>query len=144
MNSPDFKDARILIVDDNPTNVMLLEALLKKNGYTQVKGTTDPLETMPLYESFRPDLLLLDLQMPGLDGFGVLEQLQDITKEGDFLPVIVLTSEVAPEAKHRALSSGARDFVTKPFDHTEVLLRVRNLLEIKYLHAQLRSQKEAD
>ena len=138
METKDFSTARILIVDDNPINVMLLEALLKQNGFNALQSTTQPLDVLDLYESFEPDLLLLDLQMPELDGFGVLEQLQDRLSDDDYFPVLVLTANVDQGAKHRALSSGAKDFVTKPFDHAEVMLRVKNLLEMRFLHAELR------
>lgn len=139
MEARDLAEARILIVDDNSTNVMLLEALLKQNGFNELKSTTDPSETLDLYESFEPDLLLLDLQMPKLDGFGVLERLQDRLSTEEYFPVLVLTADVDIDAKHRALSGGAKDFVTKPFDHAEVLLRVRNLLETRFLHQQLKA-----
>ena len=140
----DLGTARILIVDDNSTNVMLLEALLKQNGFNDLQSTTDPLQVLNLYKVFEPDLLLLDLQMPTLDGFGVLEQLQDHLSTDDYFPVLVLTADVDIEAKHRALSSGAKDFVTKPFDHAEVLLRVRNLLETRFLHEQLKTRQERE
>jgi putative two-component system response regulator len=138
----DLTKARILIVDDNASNTLLLEALLKRNGFTDLVSTTDPLEAMSLYESFDPDLLLLDLQMPHLDGFAILRTLQDRVAERGYFPVLVLTADVTPEAKHRALKGGAKDFVTKPFDHAEVLLRVGNLLETRHLHQMLNTQNE--
>lgn len=138
----DDRKARILIVDDNGSNTKLLEALLKRNGFTELDSTTNPLEALSLFDSFQPDLLLLDLQMPKLDGFAILRSLQDRVADKGYFPVLVLTADVTPEAKHRALRSGAKDFVTKPFDHAEVLLRVSNLLETRRLHQALRSHNQ--
>lgn len=135
-----MKNAGILVVDDNPTNVTILERLLVKNGFANVTTTTDPYEALSIHESLEPDLLLLDLHMPTLDGFGVLERLQGRISADSYFPILVLTADVTPEAKHRALSGGAGDFVAKPFDHAEVLLRVRNMLRTRYLHLQLGSQ----
>jgi len=143
MDLSHLADARILIVDDNTTNVMLLQALLKQNGFNELDSTSNPLEVMDMCDSFDPDLLLLDLQMPKLDGFAILELLGDHRSDEDFLPVLVLTADVDVEAKHRALSLGANDFVTKPFDHAEVLLRVRNLLELRFMHRRLKQRLES-
>lgn len=135
------KNARILIVDDQEANVRLLEGILKRAaGYHALRSTTDPREVMSLYVEFKPDLILLDLHMPHVDGFGVMEQLKEIVPEDVFLPILVLTADVTPEAKQRALASGAKDFLAKPFDPTEVLLRIKNLLETRSLHLELRAQ----
>lgn len=135
-----IKSAGILIVDDNPSNVQILERLLTKNGFVNVITTTDPYEALSMHESVEPDLLLLDLHMPTLDGFAVLERLRGRVRSETYSPVLVLTADATPEAKYRALQGGAEDFLTKPFDHAEVLLRVRNMLRTRYLQLQLGNQ----
>jgi len=136
------RDQRILIVDDQEANVRLLERLLRKSGYAEVVATTDPTEVASLYENLKPDLILLDLRMPGLDGFGVMQQLSKLVAADDYLPILVLTADVTQESKQRALTSGARDFLTKPLDPAEVAARVGNLLEMRGLHLQLRRHNE--
>jgi putative two-component system response regulator len=128
--------ARVLVVDDQPVNVRLLERILSTNGY-EVLSTTDSPEVPELYRKHRPDLILLDLHMPVMDGFTVLEQLQDMTSGEVYLPIIVLTADITPEARRRALATGAKDFLIKPFDSAEVVLRIRNLLETRRLHQRL-------
>ena len=139
-----YQDARILIVDDRSENVQLLQRLLDRAGYKNHVGITDPLEAVSTFESMRPDLVLLDLQMPDLDGFDVMAQLAPwiSNSNGDYLPVLVLTADVTQEAKQRSLAMGANDFLTKPFDFTEVLLRIHNLLETRFLHSVLRNQNK--
>jgi putative two-component system response regulator len=134
------KDARILVVDDERVNVILLERILEQDGYTNVKSTTKPDQAIALYDEFEPDLILLDLHMPGLDGFAVMERLEDRIAGDTFLPILILTADIRPEVKRRALAAGAKDFVTKPFDRTEVLLRIQNLLETRFLHMRLRPE----
>src|SRR5690348_17022778 len=114
MNGDELKRARILIVDDEPPNVRLLEEILRRDGYCKVRATTDPLLAMEIWEEFDPDLLLLDLHMPHIDGFTILDRLRAGTSPENFVPVIVLTADVGFEAKQRALSAGAKDFLTKP------------------------------
>jgi len=128
---------RILVVDDQLTNVVLLQKILARAGYERVEGITDPRE---IPERMTPDLILLDLHMPSLDGFAVLEALAKHIRPGTYLPIIVITADVTPEAKRRALSLGAKDFITKPFDAEEVVLRVGNMLETRRLHLDLREQ----
>ena len=135
-------DNRILIVDDQPPNVVLLERLLSQGGYTQIASTTDPREVTRLYREFEPDLILLDLNMPHLDGFAVMQELAPLIPPGQYMPILVLTADATADAKRRALSAGARDFLTKPLDHIEVLLRIRNLLETRLLHVQLANQNQ--
>ena len=130
LSATDLLWARILIVDDQPSLVALLEGILHEAGYVSVASTTDPTEVLPLHRRNRYDLILLDLQMPGLSGFQVLEQLKEIETDGT-LPVLVISAN--PEHKLQALQAGARDFVTKPFDHAEVLVRVHNLLTVRLL-----------
>lgn len=132
----------ILIVDDEPANVQLLERLLASSGYHRIRSTTDPREAEALFERFEPDLVMLDLHMPGLDGHAVMARLSAMTAPNDYLPILVLTADVTPESKRRALVGGAKDFLTKPLDTSEVLARVANLLETRFLHLQLRRHND--
>ncbi len=131
------RDATVVVIDDTPANVVLLERLLGGVGGIQVLGFTDPKQAMAHCAESLPDLVLVDLHMPDLDGFAVMAILQDLVPEGGFLPVVVLTADVAPKVKERALAAGAKDFLTKPFGRTEVVLRVANLLETRSLHRRL-------
>jgi putative two-component system response regulator len=140
--APDLKDGRILVVDDEPANVHLLERLLDRWGFVNVVSTTNSSQVVALYEEVRPDLLLLDLQMPDPNGFRVIELLAHEIHGATRLPVLVLTADAALEAKKKALAAGARDFLTKPFDPTEVQLRIRNLLETRRLQLQLEHHNE--
>ncbi|RIH89779.1 HD-GYP domain-containing protein [Calidithermus roseus] len=130
----------VLVVDDEPANVVFLERLLRKDEGLRLISTQDPREVVELYIQHRPDLILLDLHMPHLDGFEVLEQLRRLELGGDVVPKVVLTADATPEAKHRALSLGARDFLTKPLDALEVLLRVKNHLETRRLYLALQGE----
>jgi putative two-component system response regulator len=141
-SSDDLSKANILIVDDQETNVFLLERVLRRAGYDNVASTTDPTRVRALHEAFQPDIILLDLNMPHMDGFEVMDELSRYISQGEYLPILVLTAEDSPEAKQRALSMGARDFLTKPFDHDEALLRIRNLLETRLLHLKLMDENE--
>ena len=133
-NASDILDANILIVDDQPANVQLLEQLLRDAGYTCVASTMNPAEVCALHGKNHYDLILLDLKMPGMDGFQVMEALK--TQAADnYLPVIVLTAE--PGHKLRALQSGAKDFISKPFDLIEVKTRIHNMLEVRLLYKKL-------
>ncbi len=132
--------AKILIVDDEQANVRLLERILELIGATRVVSTTDPREVMALFVDFRPDLVLLDLHMPHVSGFEIMEQIKVLSYEDHPVPVLVLTADVTARTKHRALSAGAKDFLTKPLDQPEVLLRIRNLLETRFLQIQQQNQ----
>jgi len=136
----DLVDARILMVDDERANVLLLERILQKAGYRDIRSTTDPETVLGLVAEFRPDLLLLDLKMPRLDGFGILELLGDGASPDPDLPVLVLTADATRDTKRRALAAGARDFLTKPLDVDEVLLRIANMLDIRSLTLELRAK----
>jgi len=131
------EEARILIVDDEPANVRLLERMLQQAGYRHCRGLTDSRETLAAFRELQPDLVLLDLSMPHLDGVAILQQLALEIPAGDYRPVAVLTADVTVEARRRALGAGAKEFLTKPFDQVEVLLRIRNLLETRRLHLAL-------
>jgi len=160
ISSSDILHGKILIVDDQEANVLLLERMLASAGYTSVTSTTNPLEVCALHLKNRYDLILLDLQMPGMDGFQVMEGLKEIEPQdmllelsmkhqfqviegleeiepGGYLPVIVITAH--PGHKLRALQSGARDFISKPFELAEVLARVRNMLEVRLLHMETKN-----
>src|SRR5438876_5476442 len=132
----DILKASVLIVDDQDANVLLLTRMLEGAGYTAVTSTMDPLEVCALHRTHRYDLILLDLQMPVMDGFQVMEGLKDIETDG-YLPVLVITAH--PDHKLRALRAGARDFISKPFDRAEVLVRVYNMLEVRLLHVETKS-----
>jgi two-component system NtrC family sensor kinase len=136
-------DARILIVDDEPANVLLIERLLESAGYRNLSSTTDSRQVLGRYREFAPDLILLDLMMPHLDGIAVLDQLRDVIPAGAYVPVLVLTADATQEAKRRALLAGARDFLTKPFEQFEVLLRIGNLLDTRRLHLALEAQNRS-
>lgn len=132
----DILNARILIVDDQEVNVRLLEGMLRIAGYTSVESTIDPYQVCELHRKRRFALILLDLQMPGMDGFQVMEGLKEIEEDG-YLPVLVITAQ--PGHKLRALEAGAKDFVGKPFDLAELRARVRNILEVRLLHLEMKN-----
>src|SRR5215210_3286510 len=143
MIGPDtLSAARILVVDDQETNVAMLTALLRQAGYATVTGITDPRAAAAAFAAFAPDLVLLDLVMPHLDGFGVMAQLRPLVPTGGFVPILVLTAELTPEAKRQALADGATDFLAKPLDTTEARLRIRNLLHTRALHLGLQDQND--
>ena len=133
-------DPNILIVDDEPANVALLQAILHRAGYVSVRGTMDSREVPRLMSEIPPDLIMLDLSMPYVDGYTVLERLRAGQPEDEFLPVVILTADVTPQARRRALGLGANDFLIKPFDNDEVLLRCKNLLAARTLHQALQNQ----
>ena len=142
-----YADARLFIVDDNPTNVALLRAILTRAGYRNLFSETDSRQVLSRFAEVDPDLIILDLHMPFLDGYAVLDQIRQIAEQ-DTLPVLVLTADTTPAASERALNSGAQDFVTKPFSNGEVLVRTRNLLRMRFAFTTLRSsllrQQEAN
>jgi putative two-component system response regulator len=135
-------DARILVVDDQESNVQLLQRLLKLKGYEQIETLTDSRLAVDRFIAMRPDLVLLDLRMPHMSGLEVLEALQPLIGAEAYVPVLILTADTAPETKQTALSMGAKDFLNKPFDAVEALLRIHNLLETRFLYLQLRAQND--
>jgi putative two-component system response regulator len=137
-----IKAARILIVDDEQSNVLLIRKVLERAGYTDLRGITEPAKVLDVYADFKPDLILLDLHMPGIDGFEVLRQLSEDLRHGARTPVMVITGDEALELKRRALVAGAKDFLTKPFDNFEVLARIWNLLETRLLSLALHRQQQ--
>lgn len=132
-----IQDSKILVVDDAEANLRLLEELLAKEGFNQVVSTADPLSVVDLFTAFEPDLIMLDLMMPELDGYSVLELLAERIPKNTYLPIIVLTADATIQAKRKALALGAKDFLIKPFDTIEVMLRVWNLLETRALYKAL-------
>ncbi|GAA3407695.1 HD domain-containing phosphohydrolase [Paenibacillus hodogayensis] len=134
-----IRNAQFLIVDDQEYNVSLLERILQRSGFTRFHSTNDPLRLESLYNELQPDIVLLDLHMPVMDGFAALKMLRGKITDQHYLPILVLTADVSNEAKQRALLDGANDFLTKPFDRTEVILRITNLLKTRYLHLQLQN-----
>lgn len=135
----DILQSRLLLVDDQSANLRLLEDILAREGFTQVLSVSDPRRALELYAAFDPDLVILDLMMPGLDGYAVLEQLSRLRQPDDYRPVLVITADATTDARRRALSLGARDFLTKPFDQIEAMLRVWNLLETRCLYRRLQA-----
>ena len=133
---------KILIIDDEPVNVALLEEILIENEYTRFESVSDSKRALEVCRNFQPDLVLLDLMMPPPDGFAILERLRAETQE-TFLPIVILTADTNAETRERALEAGATDFLLKPFDHTEVALRIRNLLNSRRTHLLLDNQRAA-
>jgi len=135
-----LKNANILIVDDQQTNIDVITGLLDLKGFTNYQSTNDSRQVINLFKEFKPDLLLLDLNMPHLTGFEVMRQLKSIVPANTYLPILVLTADISQDSKRKALSEGAVDFLVKPFDLIEVDLRIKNLLKTRYLHQQIENQ----
>ncbi len=133
--------ARVLIVDDQEISIRLLTELLQKAGYTNIFSTQDSRRVKDLYLQLKPDLVILDLNMPYLDGFDVMEQLQKI-EANSYLPIAILSNEESQGIRYRALQSGAKDFLNKPYERIEVLIRLRNLIEVRMLHNEVRNQNK--
>lgn len=142
ISEPLLHRMKILVVDDDRMSVTLLEQLLQRHGYSHVMGITDSRQALEICTTFGPDLILLDLIMPEMDGFTLLEALREDGSE-NFLPIVVLTGDTSEDAKARALEAGATDFLVKPVSQTEALLRIRNLLETRRLHLVLENQRSA-
>jgi adenylate cyclase len=136
VDAADILKAKVLVVDDEAANVLLLERTLSGAGYTSVASTMNPREVCELHRQNRYDLIVLDLQMPELDGFEVMDSLRELEK-GGYLPVLVITAQ--PQHKLRALKAGARDFVSKPFDLAELVMRVHNMIEVRLLHQETKT-----
>jgi CheY-like chemotaxis protein len=143
MNESEILNAKILIVDDADANLRLLEDLLSREGFHNVISTADSTRSIDLFTAFQPDIILLDLMMPELDGYAVLEMLSRHIPKDEYLPVLVLTADATVAAKRKALALGAKDFLTKPFDTIEAMLRVWNLLETRMLYRHLKQLNTA-
>jgi signal transduction histidine kinase len=143
MPAPDLSTpppgACILAIDDEDANLRLLQALLQREGY-RLETTRDPREALRLFDTIHPDLVLVDLHMPGMDGLAVMRQIRESPQATGYLPILMLTGDSSPMARQRALAGGATDFVSKPFDGLEVTLRIRNLLEARRLHQAVQEQ----
>ena len=137
MKNSFYKKAKILIIDDTYSNIELLEMLLTQDGFHNIKSLTDSCIAIETYQAYKPDIILLDLMMPFKNGFEILDDLKKLAPHNSFLPVLVLTADINAEVKQRALSAGAKDFLSKPFDLNEVIIRIKNLLDTRYLHLQL-------
>ena len=136
--------SRILLVDDNAINLNVLEDILRKAGYCSIDSCTDPFAVRELFRQHKHDIVLLDIHMPGLSGIEVMSHMK-VDHPDEYLPVLVLTADTAPDMRRQALNSGARDFITKPFDKAEVLLRVSNILLVQSLRKQVATlQKRVD
>ncbi|PAX09203.1 response regulator [Sphingomonas lenta] len=131
-------EARLLLVDDEPANLALLDAVLRREGYRAIERVTDPNEAVARHLAFGSDLIVLDLMMPGIDGYALLDALHRLTPADALMPILVLTADTTIDAKRRALSLGAKDVMTKPFDVFELALRVGNLLDMRFLVERLR------
>jgi len=137
----DYLKSKILIVDDESSNVSLLEHMMTQEGYVNLHSTTDPTQVLDLFSKVKPDLILLDLNMPKMDGFRVMEQLKERDPES-LVPILVLTALKDEKTRWRALREGAKDFISKPFELTEASLRIKNLLEMRMLHQRVQMHNE--
>lgn len=142
MKEAEYENAAVLVVDDEESNVRLLRRILGSRGYRRVRGTTRSDEALALCREEMPDLVLLDLHMPAPDGYAVLRALRSELPRTSFLPILVLTGDISPEARERALAGGASDFLNRPFDVSEVVLRCRNLLRIRFLTLELQAERD--
>jgi putative two-component system response regulator len=136
-----LRGADVLVVDDEPANVALVESILERNGFTRVRSTTDPRNFRSMFDDRRPDIVLLDLHMPHVGGLELLREVSGLLEPDEYLPVLVLSADVTAKARRDALGAGATDFLTKPFDTTEVGLRVLNHLETRRIHLRLDGQR---
>ncbi|QJD82152.1 HD-GYP domain-containing protein [Cohnella herbarum] len=137
----ELKLSKILIVDDQEYNISLLERILSRAGFNHIHSTMDPLQIENILTELDPDIILLDLHMPGMDGLQVLRMIREQSDADNYLPVLMLTADMTPEARQQGLQAGVNDFLTKPYDRTEVILRINNLLRTRYLHLQLLQHK---
>ena len=139
MNAPTPTECRILILDDETANLRALEAVLSSAGYSNLKCLNDPRQALATFAEYAPDLVVLDFHMPHLDGLALIDQLVGVIRPDDYLPILMLTGDTTSEAKQQALSRGAHDFLPKPLNRTEVQLRVKNLLQTRCLHLQIKA-----
>lgn len=142
-NTVDYVEAKILIVDDQPNNIELLERILHRAGYTRICAVTHPPSAVLQFLEFQPDIVLLDLHMPVIDGRELLQLLSPLIPEGTFLPMLVLTADISQKTKREALLLGANDFLTKPLDRVEVLLRIRNHLQTRFLNLEVQANNRS-
>ena len=143
MNEASLKQSRILVIDDDVSHSALLVNILNRVGFYAVKSIGDPMQIFEVVPSFNPELVIVDLLMPNLDGIQVIEQLTTLLPGDVFVPVIVLTGDASPKNKNRALMSGAAHLMAKPVDTCELLMRIRVLLRTRFLQVQLHQQNVA-
>ncbi|MDP9836983.1 DNA-binding response OmpR family regulator [Neorhizobium huautlense] len=137
-------DAKILIVDDEMANVALLTRLLQREGFGNISSTLDPRRASDMFREIKPDIVLLDLMMPHVDGFQLLETFSRLVGPRGFTPIIVMTADISISTRRRALSLGAKDFLVKPLDAVETVLRIVNLLETRFLFLELQRVAEPE
>lgn len=142
MSDLDLSAVKLLLIDDEYTSLKLLGAILTQAGYGKIATTTDPRQAIQLYQEVKPDLIATDMRMPQMDGFEVMRQLTAVIPAEDYVPILVITGELDALTKHKALAEGAKDFLHKPVDATEVVLRIKNQLVTRQLHRQLRMHNE--
>jgi response regulator RpfG family c-di-GMP phosphodiesterase len=138
----DPRAAKVLVLDDQVQNLRLVESALRRAGFGAVSGETDPVRALTVWKRDKPDLLILDLDMPKMNGFDVLQTIQEEIGPNVYFPVLILTADISREAKQRALKAGAKDFISKPFDTMDLVLRSTNLIQTRFLHLQIASQNE--
>jgi putative two-component system response regulator len=136
-----LRGADVLVVDDEPANVALVQSVLERNGFTRIRSTTDPRNFRAMFDDSRPDIVLLDLHMPHIGGLEIVHEICSLLEPDEYLPILVLSADVTAKARRDALGAGATDFLTKPFDTTEVGLRVLNQLETRRIHLRLDGQR---
>jgi len=141
MTSDLVKTAKIIVVDDEPMNVELFETILRDAGYSNLRMVTDSRRALATFGNEDPDLVMLDLHMPHQDGYEVLESMRYLVAAEAFMPILVLTADVTVEARRRALAAGATDFLSKPFDTVEMVLRIEIMLKLRFLYRELRKEK---
>jgi len=137
-----LRQSRVLIIDDQPANISLLRQILERGGYRHCEGLNEAKQALTRFSEYNPDIVLLDVHMPGVDGLSLMRQLRARIPDNTYLPVLVMTADTSPKVRQNALSLGARDFLTKPFDAMEVLLRIQNLLETRFLYLALDNQNK--
>jgi putative two-component system response regulator len=140
--TPDYlKSARIFVIDDEPMNVDLFQTILQEAGYNNLSMITDSRHAVSMVSNDDPDLVMLDLHMPHQDGYEVLKSLRYLIPGEAFMPILVLTADVTMETRRRALAAGATDFLSKPFDTVEMVLRIETMLRLRFLYRELRKEK---
>ena len=142
MQDFDQTTARLVLIDDEAHSTRLMEAILKQAGYRNITASNDPRQAVELYRAVKPDLLVLDMRMPHMDGMEVMRQLVPVVPSDDYFPILIVTGELDAPTKHKALAEGAKDFLTKPVDAVEVVLRIKNQLLTRRLHQELKQHNE--
>lgn len=140
-NEQELSTGKILIIDDEEAHVRVLEWALKQAKFLNYQSVTDSTLAKDRFSQFRPDIVLLDLNMPQFDGFDVMEQFKQLLGPDDFVPVLMMTADTSAETRRRALSIGIHDFLNKPLDYTEVMLRIKNLLQTRYMFRQMQEMR---